>query len=154
MTFSKKLFDCLMVITILHLGARAGSEQSAQPLTQPLLGTAWIRNRQAVFVFDGEHGIVAKHAQSGNKLGPPLGPVTITAGAEDPATLAPFGVRLGIEHTGARQVDRVELRVLGVDMENGACEYADRGDGIDALPEETARIEVAAHSGSCDGAQT
>src|ERR1700722_422684 len=40
-----------------------------------------------------------------------------------------------------------------MDVENCVLEYADGGDGIDALPEEMARIEIATDVGSCDGAQ-
>ena len=109
------------------------------------LGQALLGREQAVFVLDREHEIVAKHAQRGDKLVPPLGAVSVAARAEDPAAIALVGVGLGIEHAGARQVDRVKLRIFGVDVEDGAFEDADGGDGIDALPEEMARIEVATH---------
>src|ERR1035438_4086574 len=59
-------------------------------LSQALFG-----REQTIFVLDGEHGIVTKHAQRGDKFGPPLGAVTIAAGAEDPAAFALLRVGFG-----------------------------------------------------------
>src|SRR5208282_4745116 len=104
---------------------------------------------------DREHGIVAKHAKGGDKLGPPLGAVAVTAGAEDPGALALRGVGLSIEHAGARQIDRVKLRVFGMDVEDRVfgLKNADGGDGINILPEKMAGIEVTTYGRSGDGAQ-
>ena len=66
------------------------------------------------------------------KLAPPLGAVAVATGAEDPAAIAFFRVWLGVEHARAHQVRRIELRVFGVNMEDGAPEHAHRRDGIDA----------------------
>src|SRR5271169_443009 len=117
------------------------------------LGQALFRREQAVLVFDGEHGIVTEHSQGGDEFGPPLGAVTVTAGAEDPAAVALVSVRFGIEHAGARKIHRVKLRVFRVDVEDGVREHTDGGDGIDALPEKMAWIEVATYAGSCDVAE-
>src|SRR5580704_12691810 len=111
------------------------------------------RREQTVFMLDGEHRIVTKHAQSGDELSPPFGSVTVAAGAEDPAAFALVVVGFGIEHAGTRKVGRVKLGVFGVGVENCALEYADGANRIDTLPEEMARIEVATYAGSCDGAQ-
>src|SRR5208282_2660195 len=43
-------------------------------------GQTLFGRKQTVFVLDREHGIVAKHAKGGDKLGPPLGAVAVTAG--------------------------------------------------------------------------
>ncbi len=51
------------------------------------------------------------------------------------------------------EIGGVKLRVFGMDMEDGAFEHSHGGDGIDALPEEMARIEIATHIGSGNGAQ-
>ena len=104
-------------------------------------------------MLDGEHVVVAEHAQRGDEFLPPLGAVAVAAGAEDPAAVGFVGVGLGVEHAGARQVGRVDLRVLGVDVEDGVLEHADGGDGIDVLPEHVAGIEIAADAGPGDGAQ-
>src|SRR5277367_1531141 len=117
------------------------------------LGQAFLWRQQAVFVLDGQYMIVAEHPQRGNKLAPPFSAMAITTGAENPATIALLGVWPGIEHTGARQVRGIKLRIFGVNVEDGAFEYANGSNGINALPEKMAGIEVAAYAGSRDGAQ-
>src|SRR5580658_8023467 len=107
------------------------------------LGQTLLRREQAVFMFDRQRGIVAEHPQRRDKLAPPLGPVTVAASTENPAAVALMSVRFRIEHASAWKVGWVNLRVLGMDVEDGASKYANGGDRIDALPEEMAGIEVA-----------
>ena len=52
-----------------------------------------------------------------------------------------------------RQIAVVDLGVLGVDVKDGVAQHADGGDGVDALPEHVAGVEVAADRGAGDGAQ-
>src|ERR1039458_3397671 len=80
------------------------------------LGQTLLRREQTVFMLDGEYVIVAKHAQGRDKLAPPLRSVTVTASSKDPGAIALLGVQLGIEHAGARQVSRVNLSILGMDV--------------------------------------
>src|ERR1039458_4735774 len=61
---------------------------------------AFLGRHQAVLVFDGEHVIVAEHAQRADEFLPPLGVVAVAAGAEDPGTIALVGITLGIQHAG------------------------------------------------------
>ena len=79
--------------------------------------------------------------------------MAVSAGAEDPGAVTLFGVRLGVENAGAEQVLGVKLRVLGVHVENGILEHANRADGIDLLPEKMAGIVIAAHVVPGDRAQ-
>src|SRR5690242_15277279 len=85
------------------------------------LGQSLFRRQQAVLVLDGEHVVVAEHAQRGGELLPPLLAVAVAAGAEDPGAVALVGIRLGIEHAGEGQVAVVDLGVLGVHVEDGVA---------------------------------
>src|SRR5262249_21130207 len=94
-------------------------------------------------MFDGEHIVVPKHPQRGDQLTPPLRAVAISTCAKDPGAIAFFRVRLRVENAAALQINWIELRVLGMHMENGVCQHANGADGVDCLPEKMARIKVA-----------
>src|ERR1035441_2273605 len=79
--------------------------------------------------------------------------MSVSAGAENPPAVPLVGVKLSIEYTGHRQVARIKLCVLGMHMEDGVAEEANRRDRIDPLPEQVAGIEVAPHAGARDRAQ-
>ncbi len=122
--------------------------QELRRFREPFVG-----RHQRVFVLDGEHVIVAVHAQSRDEFLPPAIWMAVAAGAEDPGAVLLVGILLGVEHAGLRQVVIVDLRVFGVDVEDGIAQDADRLDGVDALPEHVARIVVAADAIARDGAQ-
>ena len=48
-------------------------------------------------MLDGEHVIVAEHAQRGGEFPPPFLAMAVAAGAEDPRAIALVGVALGIQ---------------------------------------------------------
>ena len=82
------------------------------------LGEAFLGRHQRILMLNGEHIVVAVHAQRADEFLPPLGAVTVAAGAENPGTMLFVGVQLHIKHAGAGQVDGIDLRILGVDVEN------------------------------------
>src|SRR5579864_3130205 len=79
--------------------------------------------------------------------------MAIAAGAEDPRAVAFVSIRLGVEDAGAHHVGWVQLRILGMHVEDGVAQHADRNYRVDTLPEEMARIEVASYVLSRDCAQ-
>ena len=95
-------------------------------------------------MLNGEDIVVTANAEGGDKFAPPLTTVSVAAGAKEPAALAHLRVRFRIEYAGQREILRVELSVLRVNVEDGVAEQEYSGEGVDILPEEVARIKVAA----------
>ena len=85
-------------------------------------------------MLDREYVIVAKHPQCGDKLFPPLRAMSIAAGAKYPSTIPLIGVGLSVEYSCPRQISWVELRVLGMNVEDRLAKNSDGCIWIDALP--------------------
>ena len=96
-------------------------------------------------MFDRKHIIVAEHSERLGKLFPPLGAMAITAGAEDPSAVSLISVGLRVEYPRQRQIGRIQLRVLGMNVEDRVTKNSDGRDWIDTLPEHVAGIVVAAN---------
>src|SRR5258708_22207129 len=80
--------------------------------------------------------------------------MAISAGPEDPCPVALVGVFLGVEYAGLRKIGFVNLRVLGMHVEDRVAQNADCLDGIDSLPEHVARIVIASDGFARDGAES
>src|ERR1700733_9617064 len=95
-------------------------------------------------MLDREYIIVSVHPQRRNKLAPPLSPMSIPDGAENPRAIALVGVLFRIEDARCREVALVDLSVFRVDMKNRIPQYANGGYRVDSLPKHMARIVIAA----------
>src|SRR5258706_6797936 len=79
--------------------------------------------------------------------------MAIAAGAENPGAVALVGIFLSVEHAGLRKIRFVNLRVLGMHVEDRVAQNADGLDGVDGLPEHVAGIVVASDGFARDGAE-
>ncbi len=104
-------------------------------------------------MLDGEYVIVTHHLQRGDEVAPEIRVVAVAHGAENPGAVSLIAVRLSVEHTVDLDVDLVQARVLGVDVEHRFSQPAHRPARIDPLPEHVAGIEVAADGRPCRLAQ-
>src|SRR3954452_1179066 len=77
---------------------------------------------------------------------PDLLALSVPNRAKRPRPVRDAGVALRVEHAVTGDVGAVEVRVLGMDVEErvGTTQLPDGVDGIDSLPEEMARVEVGA----------
>src|ERR1700754_2932365 len=80
--------------------------------------------------------------------------MAITAGSEDPCTILLIRIGLRVEHPRQRQIGRVQLRVLGMNMEDRLAKNSDSRNWIDTLPEHVARVVVASNSRTCQRTQS
>lgn len=92
--------------------------------------------------------VVADHAQVGDHVLPICVVVAVADGAEYPRAVDLVRIGLSVEHAVDGGVIFVYFRVLGVEMEDSVAERSYAGDGIHALPNEVARIEVCAELGA------
>src|SRR5437868_11102150 len=67
----------------------------------------------------------------------------IATGTEDPGSISLVRVFFGVENTGLRQIEVVNLSILGVDVEDRVPEHSNRFNGIDVLPEHMTGIVIA-----------
>src|SRR3569833_373579 len=108
------------------------------------LGDAFFLRHQAVLMLDRQHPVKADGALRRDEVLPPGNVVAVADGAEDPRTMQDVAVGFDVEVAVDSRVDRVDARVLGVDMEDraGFAEVAGGGDRVDTLPPEVRRVEV------------
>ena len=108
-------------------------------MAQTLLGV-----HQRVLMLDGHHLVVAHQAQVGDDVSPIVHTVAVANGAEDPGAVDLVGEGLGVKHAVFRGVVFVHLGVLGMEVVDAALQFADGGNGLDALPDQVRGVEVGA----------
>src|SRR5690606_31739891 len=116
------------------LATLLGEDQLAQrrdALLQPLF-----ERHQAVLMPHAEHVVIADEPQIADKVLPEAEVMPVADRAEDPRAVKLVSVGLGVEHAVDLRVERVDLRVFGVDVEDRLAQLADGGNRIDALPEQ------------------
>src|SRR5713101_8201424 len=80
--------------------------------------------------------------------------MAISAGPENPGAVALVGVFLGVEYAGLGKIGFVNLRVLGMHVEDRVAQNTDGLDGIDGLPEHVAGIVIASDGFARDRAES
>lgn len=76
--------------------------------------------RRAVLILDREDVVLADHPRARDEVVPPPLAVAVADRAEHPTSREDIAAALHVEVALNAGVDRVDLRVLGVDMENRA----------------------------------
>src|SRR5262245_26646387 len=99
---------------------------------------------QLVLVLDADHVVVASSGKRTHNLLPNRPIMAEADCAERPRAVGDMLERLDVEHTLAYDRARPEFGVLRVHVVDRALggEHRDRLDGVDALPEEMARIKI------------
>ncbi len=95
-------------------------------------------------MLDREDAVIAAEAEIGDEVTPIGLAVTVADGTEDPSAMELIAVVLGIENTVLCGVIVIDFGILCMNVVDGACQLADRGNGIHALPNEVRGIEVCA----------